>query len=45
MHWNGASARSGLQQIYIIPNTEKDKVQWMQPVTDEEYNKGNYCAR
>ena len=38
MHWHGASPESGLQQIYIVPNTEKGIVQWMQPVTDEEYN-------
>ena len=39
MHWHGASPQSGLQQMYIIPNTEKGIVQWMQPVSDEEYNK------
>jgi len=38
MHWHGASPDSGLQQLYIIPNTEKGIVQWMQPVSDEEYN-------
>jgi quercetin dioxygenase-like cupin family protein len=38
MHWHGASPESGLQQLYIIPNTEKGIVRWMQPVTDSEYN-------
>lgn len=38
MHWHGASPESGLQQIYIVPNTENGIVQWMHPVTDEEYN-------
>lgn len=38
IHWHGASPESGLRQIYIVPNTEKGIVQWMQPVTDEEYN-------
>jgi quercetin dioxygenase-like cupin family protein len=38
MHWHGASPESGLQQLYIIPNTEKGIVQWMQPVSDDEYN-------
>ena len=38
-HWHGASPESGLQQLYIIPNTEKGIVQWLQPVTDEEYNR------
>lgn len=36
-HWHGASPESGLQQMYIVPNTEKGIVEWMQPVTDEEY--------
>ncbi len=38
MHWHGASPESGLQQLYIVPNTEKGIVEWMQPVSDEEYN-------
>jgi quercetin dioxygenase-like cupin family protein len=38
-HWHGASPDTGLQQLYIISNTEKGIVQWLQPVTDEEYNK------
>jgi len=38
-HWHGASPDSGLQQIYIIPNTEKGIVEWLQPVSDEEYLK------
>ncbi len=37
-HWHGASPESGLQQLYIVPNTEKGIVQWMHPVSDEEYN-------
>jgi quercetin dioxygenase-like cupin family protein len=37
-HWHGASPESGLQQLYIVPNTEKGIVEWKQPVTDEEYN-------
>ncbi|WP_293956650.1 MULTISPECIES: cupin domain-containing protein [unclassified Sphingobacterium] len=38
-HWHGASHDVGLQQLYIVPNTEKGIVEWMEPVTDEEYNK------
>ncbi len=38
IHWHGASPDSALHQMYIIPNTEKGIVQWMQKVTDEEYN-------
>ena len=37
LHWHGASPDQGLQQMYIIPNTEKGIVTWLQPVTDEEY--------
>lgn len=38
MHWHGASPERGLQQMYIMPNTEKGIVKWLQPVTDQEYN-------
>ena len=37
-HWHGASPDTGLQQMYIVPNTEKGVVNWMEPVTDEVYN-------
>ena len=37
-HWHGASPDVGVQQLYIIPNTEKGIVEWMEPVTDEAYN-------
>ncbi|GAB4498329.1 MAG: hypothetical protein OHK0019_33470 [Saprospiraceae bacterium] len=38
-HWHGASPDTGLQQMYIVPNTEKGIVKWMERVTDEVYNK------
>jgi quercetin dioxygenase-like cupin family protein len=38
LHWHGASPDVGMQQLYIIPNTEKGIVKWQQPVTDAEYN-------
>lgn len=38
MHWHGASRDTGVQQLYIVPNTEKGIVEWLQPVTDEEYS-------
>jgi quercetin dioxygenase-like cupin family protein len=38
-HWHGASPDVGLQQLYIVPNTEMGIVEWMEPVSDEEYNK------
>lgn len=37
LHWHGASPDTGLQQMYILPKTENGIVQWLQPVTDEEY--------
>jgi quercetin dioxygenase-like cupin family protein len=37
-HWHGASPNTALHQMYIIPNTGKGVVQWLQPVTDEEYS-------
>lgn len=36
-HWHGASAEKGLQQIYLVPNTEKGIVDWKEAVTEEEY--------
>jgi quercetin dioxygenase-like cupin family protein len=38
LHWHGASPESGMQQIYILPKTEKGIVEWKQPVADKEYN-------
>lgn len=37
LHWHGASADSGLHQLYILPNTEKGIVTWKEKVTEEEY--------
>jgi quercetin dioxygenase-like cupin family protein len=37
-HWHGASPDSGMQQLYILPNTEKGIVEWQQPVPDSVYN-------
>lgn len=38
-HWHGASHTKGMQQMYIVPNIEKGIVNWMEPVTDEVYDK------
>lgn len=38
-HWHGASPDVGLQQLYIVPNTEKGIVDWKQAVSDAEYLK------
>ena len=40
LHWHGASPDTGMQQMYILPKTEKGTVTWLQKVTDEEYNRG-----
>ncbi|RZJ91037.1 MAG: cupin domain-containing protein [Chryseobacterium sp.] len=37
-HWHGASADAGLQQLYIVPNTEKGIVNWEEAVSDDVYN-------
>ncbi len=37
-HWHGASATEELIQI-AITNTQNGAVVWLQPVTDEEYNR------
>ena len=37
VHWHGASKDSSMSHIYIVPNTENGIVNWMRPVTDEEY--------
>lgn len=31
-HWHGASSNSGLQQMYILPKTEKGIVTWLKQV-------------
>ena len=37
-HWHGASPDTDMQQMYILPKTEKGIVTWLQKVTNEEYN-------
>lgn len=36
-HWHGASPDVGMQQIYILPNTEKGIVNWMEAVSNQVY--------
>jgi quercetin dioxygenase-like cupin family protein len=38
LHWHGASKDMAMQQLYILPNTEKGIVEWKRAVTDQEYN-------
>jgi quercetin dioxygenase-like cupin family protein len=37
-HWHGASPDSEFTHIAVNTNTQKGVVQWLQRVTDEEYN-------
>ena len=37
-HWHGASPKSSFTHIAVNINTEKGVVNWLKPVTDEEYN-------
>lgn len=39
VHWHGASSGSKMTHLYIISNTEKGIVNWLQPVTDAEYGR------
>ena len=38
VHWHGASPDSEFTHIAINTNTQKGIVEWLQRVTDEEYN-------
>jgi quercetin dioxygenase-like cupin family protein len=40
-HWHGATERSNLSQMYIIPNTEKGIVEWQESVNDDQYKSEN----
>lgn len=44
-HWHGASKDVGLQQLYIVPNTEKGIVDWKEAVTDEQYSIKNNSTK
>lgn len=37
-HWHGASAESSFTHLAINPNAGKGNVNWMEKVTEEEYN-------
>lgn len=40
-HWHGAAYDSGLTHIAINPNLDKGTVEWLEPVTEAEYNSVN----
>jgi quercetin dioxygenase-like cupin family protein len=37
-HWHGATPDSWLAHIAISTNAQKGDAEWLEPVTDEEYN-------
>jgi len=37
-HWHGATVNSQLAHVGITTNPQKGDVEWLEPVTDEEYN-------
>lgn len=37
VHWHGAAPDSIFTHLAINPNTDKGVVEWLEPVTDEEY--------
>ena len=37
-HWHGASANNWLVHLAIMPNSQKGPVEWLEFVSDEEYN-------
>lgn len=40
-HWHGATPKSEFTHIAVNTNTQKGIVEWLQKVTDEEYNSYN----
>lgn len=37
-HWHGASAQSAMSHISLNTNADKGVVNWLKPVSDQEYN-------
>lgn len=37
-HWHGASHQSSMRHIAMITDYDKDKTEWLERVSDEEYN-------
>ncbi|MGK7392716.1 MAG: (R)-mandelonitrile lyase [Candidatus Cyclobacteriaceae bacterium M2_1C_046] len=38
-HWHGASAKESMTHMAMSLNTQNGGAKWLQPVTDEEYNR------
>jgi quercetin dioxygenase-like cupin family protein len=39
IHWHGASKETAMTHIAISTNTQKGVVEWLEKVSDEEYNR------
>lgn len=37
VHWHGATADSSMTHIAVNTNTHKGIVNWLEPVTDDQY--------
>ena len=37
-HWHGASHHNSMRHIALVPNQDEDKTEWLQPVSDADYN-------
>lgn len=38
-HWHGATAANAVTHIAVTENLDGKNVDWMEPVTDEQYSK------
>jgi 4-carboxymuconolactone decarboxylase len=38
VHWHGASHGSSMRHIALVPDFDKDKTEWLQAVSDEDYD-------
>lgn len=37
-HWHGASHESAMRHVAMVPDRDEDKTEWLEPVTDAQYN-------
>lgn len=38
LHWHGASYYNLMRHIALVPDTDKNKTEWFEPVSDADYN-------
>ncbi len=39
-HWHGAAATNGMTHIAITERVDGNNVDWLEPVTDQQYTSG-----